>query len=147
MKPIETVDYNVKVCWHNINRMYNVEAVKHGITTAIGFVLLNIDENVGTPATTLPSLLGLETNSLSRLLKSMESKGLISREVDANDKRMIRVRLTDIGKKSREVSRNTVLKFNNNIRDHIDPSKLSIFFEVIQDINDLLENKKILETA
>ena len=33
MKPEETVDYNVKVCWHAISRMYNVQANQHDFTT------------------------------------------------------------------------------------------------------------------
>lgn len=146
MKPIDTVDYNVKVCWHNINRMYNAEAAHYGITTAIGFVLLNIDERHGTPATKLPSLMGLEPNSLSRLLKSMEEKGLITREADQNDRRMVRVHLTSLGKQKREVSRKTVLEFNNSIHDRIPSEKLAVFFEVIRNINALLETSKTLET-
>ena len=51
MKPEETVDYNIKVAWHAISRMYNTQAAQNDITTSIGFVLLNIDQERGTPAT------------------------------------------------------------------------------------------------
>ncbi len=51
MKPEETVDYNIKVAWHAISRMYNTQAAQNDITTSIGFVLLNIDQEKGTPAT------------------------------------------------------------------------------------------------
>ena len=44
MKPEETVDYNIKVAWHAISRMYNTQAAQNDITTSIGFVLLNIDQ-------------------------------------------------------------------------------------------------------
>ena len=74
MKPEETVDYNIKVAWHAISRMYNAQAAKHDITTSIGFVLLNIDQENGTPATKIAPLLGLETRSLTRILRSMEEK-------------------------------------------------------------------------
>ncbi|MGB5928950.1 MAG: MarR family transcriptional regulator, partial [Cyclobacteriaceae bacterium] len=49
MKREESVDYNIKAAWHAIARMYNQQAVKHDITTSIGFVLLNIDSSEGTP--------------------------------------------------------------------------------------------------
>jgi DNA-binding MarR family transcriptional regulator len=127
--------------------MYNAEAARFGITTAIGFVLLNIDERLGTPATKLPSLMGLEPNSLSRLLKSMEEKGLISRAPDQNDKRMVRVHLTVLGKQKREVSRRTVLDFNNWIHANIPEAELSVFFQVIRTINTLLESNKTVETV
>jgi DNA-binding MarR family transcriptional regulator len=77
MTPEETVDYNIKVAWHAISRMYNTQAAKHDITTSIGFVLLNIDQENGTPATKIAPLLGLETRSLTRILRSMEERGLI----------------------------------------------------------------------
>ena len=51
MKREETVDFNIKAAWHAISRMYNQEAIKHDITTSIGFVLLNIDMDHGIPAT------------------------------------------------------------------------------------------------
>jgi DNA-binding MarR family transcriptional regulator len=147
LKPVETIDYNIKVAWLNINRMYNTVAYRHGISTAIGFVLLNIDDRTGSPATKLPSLLGLEPNSLSRLLKSMEEKGLIRREADQNDKRMVRVWLTDLGKEKREISRLTVRKFNEQMMEHFSPEKMETFFEVLREINYLLENKHLLETT
>ncbi len=105
MKPEETVDYNVKVCWHAISRMYNTEAAKNDITTSIGFVLLNIDQEAGTPATKIAPLLGLEARSLTRILKSMEEKKLIFKVSDPSDKRLVRIFLTKKGlekKKFRE---------------------------------------------
>ena len=80
--------------------MYNQEAVKYDITTSIGFVLLNIHED-GTPATKIAPLLGLESRSLTRMLKTMEEKGFIHRQPDASDKRLVRIFLTDKGKEKR----------------------------------------------
>ena len=65
MKPEETVDYNIKVAWHAISRMYNTQAAQNDITTSIGFVLLNIDQDKGTPATKIAPLLGLEIHPMS----------------------------------------------------------------------------------
>jgi DNA-binding MarR family transcriptional regulator len=109
MKPEETVDYNIKVAWHAISRMYNTQAAQNDITTSIGFVLLNIDQEKGTPATKIAPLLGLETRSLTRILRSMEEKGLIYKQGDSVDKRSVRIFLTPLGlekkgRKSRKVS-------------------------------------------
>ena len=107
MKPEETVDYNIKVAWHAISRMYNTQAARYDITTSIGFVLLNIDQEAGTPATKIAPLLGLETRSLTRILRSMEDKGLIYKQADAQDKRSVRIFLTELGLEKKEVSRQT----------------------------------------
>ena len=145
MKPKETVDFNVKTLWHAIARMYNSQAVKHDITTSIGFVLLNIDVNEGTPATKIAPLLGLEARSLTRMLKTMEERKLIYKMPDEKDKRSVRIFLTDVGKQKRDVSRAVVKQFNFFIKDHIPEEKLKIFLEVADKINSLIESKQIYE--
>lgn len=143
MKREETIDHNIKTAWHAISRMYNQQAAKVDITTSIGFVLLNISSSDGTPATKIAPLMGLESRSLTRVLKNMEDKGLIYREPDPHDRRSVRIFLTDEGKAKKEVSKQTVLAFNNEIRERIPQSKLKVFFEVITDINKIIEKNNI----
>jgi DNA-binding MarR family transcriptional regulator len=104
----------------------------------MGFVLLNIRSDEGTPATKIAPLMGLEARSLSRLLKTMEEKGLICREADHNDRRMVRIVLTREGKKKREKSKETVLRFNEAVRSKIDARRLNVFFEVLEEIQQLI---------
>jgi DNA-binding MarR family transcriptional regulator len=143
MKREETVDYNIKAAWHAIARMYNQQAMKYGGTMSIGFALLNIHTEEGTPATKIAPLMGLEARSLTRLLKSMEEKGLIYRETDKNDKRSVRIRLTKEGRKNKEKARNTVLRFNEVVREEVDDEKLNAFFDVLQKINQIIERNNI----
>ena len=104
MKREETVDYNIKAAWHSISRMYNQQALKYDGTMSMGFALLNIHSEEGTPATKIAPLMGLEARSLTRLLKSMEEKGLIYRKADKTDKRSVRILLTKEGKQMKEKS-------------------------------------------
>lgn len=147
MKREETIDHNIKTAWHAISRMYNQQAVKQDITTSIGFVLLNISSKDGTPATKIAPLMGLESRSLTRVLKNMEEKGLICRKPDANDGRSVRIFLTELGKQKKEVSRETVLTFNTKVRELVPQSKLEIFFDVINDINKIIDSNKTYENA
>jgi DNA-binding MarR family transcriptional regulator len=143
MRREDTVDYNIKSVWHAIARMYNQQASKHDITMSMGFVLLNINSDDGTPATKIAPLMGLEARSLTRLLKSMEAKGLILREADTSDKRLVRIVLTKEGKKKKERSRETVLRFNEAVRERISSEKLNAFFEVLQQINRIIEQNDV----
>lgn len=143
MEPGETVDYNVKVCWHAISRMYNTEAAKNDITTSIGFVLLNIDQEAGTPATKIAPLLGLEARSLTRILKSMEEQKLIYKVSDVRDKRLVRIFLTEKGLEKKEISRLTVKHFNNKVRQEIPQEELDAFFKVCGRIQTMIEHKEI----
>ena len=145
MKREETIDYNIKAAWHSIARMYNQQAAKYNGTMSIGFALLNIHSDEGTPATKIGPMMGLESRSLTRLLKSMEEKGLICRKGDKIDKRSVRIFLTKEGKKHKEKSKETVLRFNEVVRDVIPASKLSVFFEVVQGINELIDENKIYD--
>lgn len=144
MKREETVDFNIKYSWHLISRMYNTEAQSHGITTAIGFVLLNIDQEKGTPATKIAPLLGMEPRSLTRMLKSLEERKLIYRKSDKEDKRMVRIFLTEEGKEKREIAKLTVRHFNNFIKISIPETDLEVFFRVLKKIDHMIENEQIL---
>ena len=144
MKKEETVDYHVKVAWHAITRMYNQGGVNTGITASTGFVLLNIDLDEGTAATKIAPLLGMEARSLTRMLKNLEESGLIYREQDTNDKRSVKIILTEEGKRKRAVAKKAVLYFNNQVREKVSDEKLQGFFDVMQVIDQVIdENKNI----
>lgn len=145
MRREETVDHNIKAAWHGIARMYNQQALKYDATMSMGFVLLNINSEEGTPATKIAPLMGLEARSLTRLLKSMEEKKLIYREADKVDKRSVRVRLTKEGKNKKEKARDTVLRFNEAVREEIPAEKLEVFFEVLQGIIQIVERDDIYQ--
>lgn len=134
MKREETVDYHIKSAWHAISRMYNQKAVGEGFTTAIGFVLININSKEGTPATKIAPMMGLETRSLTRMLKNMEEKGLIYKKPDLVDKRSVRIYLTEEGKRKKETSVNTIREFNEQVREVVSEKDLSTFFKVFEKI-------------
>jgi DNA-binding MarR family transcriptional regulator len=140
MKREETVDYHIKSAWHAISRMYNQKAVQEDFTTAIGFVLININSKDGTPATKIAPLMGLEARSLTRMLKSMEEKGLIFRKPDPIDKRSVRIFLTPEGKRKKEISVKTIKEFNEQVREVVSEEELNEFFMVFQKINQVIEN-------
>lgn len=140
MKREETVDYHIKSAWHAISRMYNQKAVQEDFTTAIGFVLININSKEGTPATKIAPLMGLEARSLTRMLKSMEEKELIFRKPDPIDKRSVRIFLTSEGKRKKEISVKTIMEFNEQVREVVNEQELIDFFRVFQKINQVIEN-------
>ncbi len=145
MKREETIDYNIKATWHGISRMYNQYGLDFDITASTGFVLLNIDVDEGTAATKIAPQMGLEARSLTRILKSMEEKGWIFREKDPTDGRSVRICLTPLGKEKREFSRRAVREFNKRIQQMIPEEKLMVFFEVINEIKNIIEDKELLQ--
>ena len=139
----KTIDYILRTTWLAVNKMYNEEAAKFDSTMATGFTLLSIDPDEGTPSTSLGPIMGMEATSLSRILKTMETTGLIERKPNPNDGRGVLIHLTEFGREKREYSRQRVLIFNETIRDHVSEEKLKHFHEVTETINELISNKKI----
>lgn len=139
----KTIDYVLRATWQAVSRMYNEEASKYGGTMATGFVLLSIDKDKGTPSTALGPKMGMEATSLTRTLKTMEEKGLILRKKNPEDGRGVLIYLTEFGKEKRELSRDTVLKFNEIIKQNISDEKLQHFMEVSEIINNLIADKNI----
>lgn len=139
----KTIDYILRATWQAVARMYNEEASNYGATMATGFTLLSIDKDKGTPSTTLGPKMGMEATSLTRTLKSMEEKGLIIRKRNPFDGRGVLIYLTDFGKEKRELSKETVLKFNEAVRQNVSAEKLEHFMEVSEIINELIAEKKI----
>jgi DNA-binding MarR family transcriptional regulator len=142
MKEI-TIDYALRATWQAVARMYNEEAKKFGSTMAVGFTLLSIDPKTGTPSTALGPKMGMEATSLSRILKSMEEKGLIERRPNPNDGRGVLIHLTDFGIEKRKDSKDAVIQFNNTVKANVTAEKLDCFFEVMETIDQLIAEKKI----
>lgn len=141
MRKEKTVDFHIKWAWHSISKMYNGYAARFDMTMATSYVLLNVDMEKGTPATKIGPSLGMEPRSMVRMLKTMEEKGLIYREVDDHDKRFVRIVLTSKGREKRELARDAVIGFNNLIRQRVPLEKLAVFFEVMQTVKDVVEEE------
>ncbi|MFC4269807.1 MarR family winged helix-turn-helix transcriptional regulator [Polaribacter marinivivus] len=140
-----SIDHQLRATWQAVAKMYNEQAAKHDSTMATAFVLLTIDKVKGTPSTSLGPLMGMEPTSLSRILKSMEEKGAISREKNPDDGRSVIIKLTDYGKEMRKVSKGHVYQFNNIVREYVTEKELDSFFKVMNVINNLIAEKKIFE--
>jgi len=138
-----SIDHCLRASWQAVAKMYNEQAAKHNSTMAMAFVLLNIDYENGTPSTSLGPQMGMESTSLSRLLKSMENKKLIYRDPHPDDGRSVLIKLTKLGKEKREISKQSVIKFNQVIYDNIAEEKINHFIEVTQTITKLINAKAI----
>ncbi len=138
-----TIDYALRATWQSVAKMYNEEAKHFGTTMAVGFTMLSIDPKTGTPSTSLGPKMGMEATSLSRILKSMEEKGLIIRKPNPDDGRGVLIHLTPFGLEKRKDSKDVVLRFNDVVKQNVNEGQLNNFFEVMETINSLITEKKI----
>ncbi len=138
----QTIDHTLRATWQAVAKLYNEEAGKYGATMAVAFTLLNIDKD-GTPSTALGPKMGMEATSLSRTLKKMEEQKLIRRQKNQEDGRSVLIFLTDLGIEMRNLSKEKVISFNENIHKNLEAEKIAHFFEVSETILDLIQQRKI----
>lgn len=149
MKIDQTVDYHLRSTLFAMRRMYNLLATKNGITQGVGYALMNIGKD-GIPATKIAPLMGMTSSSLSRLLKNMETDGLILRRPDEQDKRIVRIFLTKNGLELKEKIKHVVLAFNYELFEKVSPEEMAAFErvsriikeQVADDVDKFLENQK-----
>ncbi len=136
----KTFDYHIKSTWHLLSKMYNLKAMQHDISQVIGYVLINIEKE-GTPVSRLADLLGVESTSLSRLLKSMEKKGLIERTTCEDDKRVMRVYLTSEGVRKRKKAREIILTFNEKLAQRLSEPEKENFLKIFTHVKELIQEE------
>ncbi|HCV83029.1 MAG TPA: MarR family transcriptional regulator, partial [Zunongwangia profunda] len=120
----KTIDYVLRATWMAVSKMYNEEAGKAGSTMATGFALLSIDPEKGTPSTSLGPKMGMEATSLSRILRTMEDKGLIVRKRNPEDGRSVLINLTNFGLEMRNFSKGVVLRFDEAVKENVSEEDL-----------------------
>lgn len=137
MKQTKTIDYHVKFAWQNMFNKYNQMASGFGITQAIGYMLINVNDEEGTAVSNLAGLLGVKATSLSRMLNNMEEANLIYRETATGDKRSVKIFLTDFGKEKKQLAKGVVRKFNEYLDEHFSKKEKETFINLLIKLNDI----------
>jgi len=140
MKLNETIEFYIRTTSLALSRMYNSKAAQYGITQTIGYILTYVARE-GTPSTKLAQQLGMRNSSLTRLLKKMENDGCIYRQVSPDDKRVVKIFLTEKGITRRKIAKKTVLDFNQKLLSQVNEEEMKIFFKVF----DIIKNQVAVE--
>ena len=131
---VESVDLLLKSVWLAVSKMYSEQASLHNSTAVQALTLLKIDPKEGTRSTNLGPKMAIEPTSLTRIIKLLEDNGYIYKEKTTTDKREVIIKLTDKGLKSRNLSKEVVVNFNQKVVERIDPEKFQIFKDVMSEI-------------
>lgn len=132
--------YHLRTSWLNIAKVFNDKAHQYNGTISMAFVLMAIYEEEGVPVTKIAPRIGMEPNSLSRTLNSLEETGYLARKQDENDQRKVLVFLTPEGKKLRKIALKTVFDLEKKITEKLTPKQLKAFSEVIEQVTNSLDD-------
>lgn len=137
----ESIDSKLKSTWQVIGRMYFAEATQHGATLAGSYFLMNINSKDGSYATDIAPKMGMESSSLSRMIKTLEDAGLITRVADKVDKRKVKIFLTPKGIEKKEKAKTIVRNFNLHIEEKIGKERKDTLMDILGEIADLAEER------
>jgi DNA-binding MarR family transcriptional regulator len=90
--------FSVYAAGHAFNRLYRPLLDRLGLTYPQYLAMVVLWEGDGRTVGELGERLGLESNTLTPLLKRLQGMELITRARDERDERVVRIRLTDKGR-------------------------------------------------
>ncbi|MGO1244044.1 MAG: MarR family winged helix-turn-helix transcriptional regulator [Sphingobacterium sp.] len=136
MSHANTIDYFLKTSWQTVANKYNLIASQFGFTQAAGYILINIHRE-GSSVSQIANSTGVKTTSLSRVLNNLETLGFIYREVNAQDKRSVKVYLTELGQQKRKIAKDVVREFNDYLESAISKKERDMLVTLLQKVNTL----------
>lgn len=95
---------------HAMTRAYRPRLEALGLTYPQYLVMLVLWEGDGLPVRVLGERLGLDSATLTPLLKRLEAQGIVTRRRDTADERVVRIDLTDEGRAMRDKARSIPLE-------------------------------------
>jgi DNA-binding MarR family transcriptional regulator len=132
------IDLIVKESWLVIKRNFLLELKKSKISESEAYILTIIPKE-GINSTIIPSLLGLAAGSASRSLSKLESKQMIEKRTDAEDKRVTKIFLTKEGLDNRRLVKAIIINYRQFLLEKIGDKKLKIAEDILIEI---IENTK-----
>lgn len=136
-----TLLYHLRSNWLSVSKLFNDLAKDYDSTLAMAFVLLAIDET-GTPVTKIAPRIGMEPNSLSRLLNSLERKGAIFRQNDTSDQRKVYVYLTDIGVEYKNIAIQTVFEVEREITKDLSKEEKTLIIKLMNNVGAAIKSMR-----
>lgn len=140
----KSLDFYYRSISLSLSRIYAPLAAEYGLTVTSVLVLLNINKKKGTPATQIAPEIGMEPNSITRVLKFLEEQKFIIKEKNFTDKRQAIIKLTNKGIEIRSIANKYIKHFQNTIVNTLPSEEIKSFLKVSETINKLINNNKII---
>jgi MarR family transcriptional regulator, organic hydroperoxide resistance regulator len=134
--------YKIRESWLQISKFYDKMAEDYGVSLSMAFVLIALSEEEGTPVTKVAPRIGMEPNSLSRILKKLVEDGLIQKKETKKDKRKVLLLLTEKGKQMREIALRAVFKLESSLQKRLKDETKETFFQVVDIVPEAIEEVK-----
>lgn len=137
-KLAEHLCFLMDVATRKITRSYNRRLRRFGITYNHLFILTCLWEQDGVNVKDLSKQLLLDSSSLTGHLDRLEKRGLLQRQDDPEDRRAVRVFLTEKGRILKEQLEPIGLELKQTLQQGVPQAKIAAFAETLHRIHDRL---------
>jgi DNA-binding MarR family transcriptional regulator len=137
-KLAEHLCFLMDVATRKITKYYNRRLRRFGITYNHLFILPCLWEQDGVNVKDLSKQLLLDSSSLTGHLDRLEKRGLVLRHDDPEDRRALRVFLTEKGRHLKDQVEPIGMELKQTIEKGVPQVKLATFTEALHHINDKL---------
>jgi hypothetical protein len=124
MRPEDTIDFPIRKVWSRISRLYNTEAAKYGGTMAVGQILLSIDPGGHAQHQARSQNGHGKPQPGAHAAKHGGRRPHQARRRQGRQARGAH-HLTTKGKQMRDVSRDTVVQFNQAVQSRFTQAQLN----------------------
>jgi MarR family transcriptional regulator, transcriptional regulator for hemolysin len=115
----------------HLTRAFSSELADAGGSQPVWLILLALKQRQWRTQQDLAAAVGIEGPTLTHHLDGLEKSGLIERERDPEDRRAVRVELTDAGDRLFHRLRDAAVSFDDRLRDGISEKELDGFRRVL----------------
>lgn len=132
--------------FNELNKCSPLEFVQSVNETAVGIgaVLRYLNEaDDAVTAGKLSEVLNVSTARIAALLKKMVAKGLITRERDAEDRRVAVIRLTELGESKVQEMHNNMLRNLGHVIDVVGEERMLEYMEISAEIRAAVKKPNI----
>ena len=107
-----------------VSRAFNDRLADAGGSVPMWLILSSLKSNERRTQLELARAVGIEGPTLTRHLDGLEENGIVRRVRDGNDRRAVRVELTDEGERLFQTLRQAVIAFNRTLTDGVAEKEL-----------------------
>jgi len=134
MKAGDCIFYQIAKINQWASRFSGKKLEHFGITSVQGMILLFLSEEDGVSSNRLGEKIQLDSATLTGIIDRLESRNLIKRSPDSEDRRAIRIHLTSEGKKTATEINKVMVKANREFYSLLTENEKEAFRSVIQKI-------------
>lgn len=131
-----------KVDWHG---QQFIEGCSPGETHFL-YVLRRMMQNMpeGLKVSDISDRLHVANPTVTQMANVLEARGLLERRPDPQDRRVVRLRLTDTGTKMTQTAEEAMLANVQEFIDHLGTERSQLFIELLDEVHQYFAKKKEL---